>query len=196
MPCADLGLVLVRARGVDVAVADLERVADALGRVLAGDQPRAEAEPRDPRALDRRARSRRRVRLLIPTELPARAPPHTPAALLPLRPPRAISSAGRAPARQAGGHWFEPSIAHRKSLRVAGFSRCYCPQHGRRISARPWRRKIAAVLERDGHRRRLRLPGCTGVATTADHIRRARDGGGDELSSLRASCEACNRRRG
>ena len=26
--------------------------------------------------------------------------------------PRAISSAGRAPARQAGGHWFEPSIAH------------------------------------------------------------------------------------
>ena len=32
--------------------------------------------------------------------------------VLPLRPPRAISSAGRAPARQAGGHWFEPSIAH------------------------------------------------------------------------------------
>ena len=28
-------------------------------------------------------------------------------------PPRgAISSVGRAPARQAGGHWFEPSIAH------------------------------------------------------------------------------------
>jgi hypothetical protein len=36
----------------------------------------------------------------------------SPAPLLPLRPPRAISSAGRAPARQAGGHWFEPSIAH------------------------------------------------------------------------------------
>src|SRR6185503_8892557 len=34
-------------------------------------------------------------------------------------PPRAISSAGRAPARQAGGHWFEPSIAHRKA-RIAG----------------------------------------------------------------------------
>src|SRR3712207_8661684 len=32
-----------------------------------------------------------------------------------LRPPRAISSAGRAPARQAGGHWFEPSIAHSRS---------------------------------------------------------------------------------
>jgi hypothetical protein len=27
--------------------------------------------------------------------------------------PRAISSAGRAPPRQGGGHWFEPSIAHR-----------------------------------------------------------------------------------
>jgi hypothetical protein len=28
------------------------------------------------------------------------------------RSPRAISSAGRAPPRQGGGHWFEPSIAH------------------------------------------------------------------------------------
>ena len=26
--------------------------------------------------------------------------------------PRAVSSAGRAPALQAGGHWFEPSTAH------------------------------------------------------------------------------------
>jgi hypothetical protein len=25
---------------------------------------------------------------------------------------RAVSSVGRAPARQAGGHWFEPSTAH------------------------------------------------------------------------------------
>jgi murein DD-endopeptidase MepM/ murein hydrolase activator NlpD len=28
------------------------------------------------------------------------------------RTPRAVSSVGRAPARQAGGHWFEPSTAH------------------------------------------------------------------------------------
>ena len=37
-------------------------------------------------------------------------------------PPRgAISSVGRAPARQAGGHWFEPSIAHpRKALPAKG----------------------------------------------------------------------------
>src|SRR5215203_4105577 len=38
--------------------------------------------------------------------------------------PRAISSAGRAPARQAGGHWFEPSIAHApKALLRQGLTR-------------------------------------------------------------------------
>ena len=31
---------------------------------------------------------------------------------------RAVSSAGRAPARQAGGHWFEPSTAHQDSRPV------------------------------------------------------------------------------
>ena len=35
----------------------------------------------------------------------------------------AVSSVGRAPARQAGGHWFEPSTAHhRNPLETAGFS--------------------------------------------------------------------------
>src|SRR5271156_5231237 len=39
--------------------------------------------------------------------------------------PRAISSAGRAPPRQGGGHWFEPSIAHRrKAPHLRGFSLC------------------------------------------------------------------------
>ena len=33
----------------------------------------------------------------------------------------ALSSVGRAPARQAGGHWFEPSSAHRKPRRKRGF---------------------------------------------------------------------------
>src|SRR5947208_13286735 len=34
----------------------------------------------------------------------------------------AVSSVGRAPARQAGGHWFEPSTAHlRNPLQIAGF---------------------------------------------------------------------------
>ena len=43
-----------------------------------------------------------------------------PLASLP-RVPRAISSAGRAPSRQGGGHWFEPSIAHlrNRATRIA-----------------------------------------------------------------------------
>jgi hypothetical protein len=35
---------------------------------------------------------------------------------------RAISSAGRAPSRQGGGHWFEPSIAHSRSADAAALS--------------------------------------------------------------------------
>ena len=46
-PGADLRLVLVRPRGVDVPVADLERVLHALGRVLPGHLPRPVPEPRD-----------------------------------------------------------------------------------------------------------------------------------------------------
>ncbi len=34
----------------------------------------------------------------------------------------AISSVGRAPALQAGGHWFEPGIAHH-SLSIFGIKR-------------------------------------------------------------------------
>src|SRR6478672_8335004 len=37
---------------------------------------------------------------------------------------RALSSVGRAPARQAGGHWFEPSSAHLLNpLHRGGFPR-------------------------------------------------------------------------
>ncbi len=37
---------------------------------------------------------------------------------------RALSSVGRAPARQAGGHWFEPSSAHHtKALQMQSFRR-------------------------------------------------------------------------
>src|SRR3954471_23184961 len=39
-------------------------------------------------------------------------PRTVPAPLLRYASSRAISSAGRAPPRQGGGHWFEPSIAH------------------------------------------------------------------------------------
>ena len=61
---------------------------------------------------------------------------------------------------------------------------------------RRWSRKVAAVLERDGYRCQLQLPGCAGRAVTADHIVRASAGGNDELTNLRAACEHCNRRRG
>src|SRR4051794_30892667 len=43
-------------------------------------------------------------------------------ALLGLTASRAISSAGRAPPRQGGGHWFEPSIAHLRNPRFCGGS--------------------------------------------------------------------------
>ena len=52
------------------------------------------------------------------------------------------------------------------------------------------------VLERDRHECQLEYPGCTGRATTADHVRPRRDGGGDELENLRASCRHCNEARG
>ena len=42
----------------------------------------------------------------------------------------AVSSVGRAPARQAGGHWFEPSTAH--FLRFARFA---CPARAPRAVA-------------------------------------------------------------
>jgi acyl dehydratase len=49
---ADFGLVPVRAGRVDVPVADLQRVADAVDRVLPGDLPGAVSEPRDLGPLD------------------------------------------------------------------------------------------------------------------------------------------------
>ena len=48
---------------------------------------------------------------------------------------RAVSSVGRAPARQAGGHWFEPSTAHRKGPEKWGLS-------GTRILERRWIRLL------------------------------------------------------
>src|SRR5215217_8007766 len=109
---ADLRLVLVRARGVDLPVADLERVADGLRRIGALDLPGPEAQPRHPRALDLDGLGRliRCGHMGSPTRRARPAP--EPGALLVLTPSRAISSAGRAPPRQGGGHWFEPSIAH------------------------------------------------------------------------------------
>src|SRR5437879_7343556 len=65
----------------------------------------------------------------------------------------AVSSVGRAPARQAGGHWFEPSTAHtRKGPVKQGLlyfeiaRRPYGSTHNRRTNVRlvPGQRQVAA----------------------------------------------------
>lgn len=58
-------------------------------------------------------------------------------------------------------------------------------------STRAWRRTRAAVLDRDGHRCRLKLDVCTTVATHVHHTV-AREVAGDDPAHLVASCAACN----
>ena len=76
-------------------------------------------------------------------------------------PRRAISSAGRAPPRQGGGHWFEPSIAHQK-VRICGpfvfvvrDQFLLPPIGGSRLVRPPWLAWQARESTRD--RRRLAL---------------------------------------
>jgi hypothetical protein len=73
-----------------------------------------------------------------------------PRAVATLAAPRAISSAGRAPPRQGGGHWFEPSIAHNRRV----------PRKPRSGGAFAFPRRNHAVFARAGHK-----PG-TGVAVS------------------------------
>lgn len=64
-------------------------------------------------------------------------------------------------------------------------------------SSATWRRVRLFVLRRDGYVCRIRLSGCTDVATEADHIVSIDDGGAwyDPLN-LRAACKHCNSLRG
>jgi 5-methylcytosine-specific restriction endonuclease McrA len=56
-----------------------------------------------------------------------------------------------------------------------------------------WKYASRACLERDGFRCRVRLPGCRGRATTADHVHELEDGGAlYDLGNLQAACTACN----
>jgi 5-methylcytosine-specific restriction endonuclease McrA len=48
------------------------------------------------------------------------------------------------------------------------------------------------VLERDGYQCQVRLPGCTAIATDADHIGDRMD---HRLENLQAACSHCNQRR-
>jgi 5-methylcytosine-specific restriction endonuclease McrA len=57
-------------------------------------------------------------------------------------------------------------------------------------------RERRAALERDGWACTLRLPGCTGYATTADHVVERAAGGPDHRDNLRAACVHCNAVRG
>lgn len=63
------------------------------------------------------------------------------------------------------------------------------------LNARTRAKLRAAVLARDGYRCQLQRPGCTTVATTADHIA-PRAVAGDGLDNLRAACGHCNFTRG
>lgn len=67
----------------------------------------------------------------------------------------------------------------------------------RAYRSRGWRELRLYVLARDGYRCRVRLPGCIGRATEADHIQALADGGAWlDPHNLRASCKPCNVARG
>jgi 5-methylcytosine-specific restriction endonuclease McrA len=52
------------------------------------------------------------------------------------------------------------------------------------------------VLERDGYRCKIQLPGCTVHARAVDHIQEVSDGGDwYALSNLQAACTPCNTRK-
>lgn len=56
-----------------------------------------------------------------------------------------------------------------------------------------WTQASKAVLARDGYRCQIRLPGCLGRATSADHVIELEDGGPlYELGNLQAACRPCN----
>lgn len=55
-----------------------------------------------------------------------------------------------------------------------------------------WGRIKRYIIRRDGELCQLRLEGCTGVATTADHVGDRRD---HSFANLVASCRKCNERR-
>ena len=51
------------------------------------------------------------------------------------------------------------------------------------------------VLETYGHQCWLRLPGCTKIATTKDHVTPLSHGGEDTLENYRPACRHCNSKR-
>jgi 5-methylcytosine-specific restriction endonuclease McrA len=82
--------------------------------------------------------------------------------------------------------------------RLIGPGRCpVCGRTSVRGYDSEWRRLSARILERDGHRCQLRLPGCTTLATTVDHTTPLSRGGARlDTRNLVAACRVCNSRKG
>ena len=59
-----------------------------------------------------------------------------------------------------------------------------------------WAAKSKRVLQRDHYQCQLRLPGCQGRATTADHIVPRSRGGTSDLANLVSACRHCNSAKG
>ena len=59
-----------------------------------------------------------------------------------------------------------------------------------------YRRLRLAVLDRDLWLCQIKGPTCTRYATEVDHVLARVDGGQNDPANLRASCKACNCRRG
>ena len=94
---------------------------------------------------------------------------------------RAVSSVGRAPARQAGGHWFEPSTAHCEKARKCGlFVSLARPQIAAQCLNGASRRAAGRALRRA----RARIEDVKGAQP--QNIRRHQGTGSRELPSLRA----------
>ena len=56
-----------------------------------------------------------------------------------------------------------------------------------------WKVMRRGVLRRDGYICQLRMKGCTGRATQADHTLRPEEGGAFfDQANLKASCKSCN----
>lgn len=95
---------------------------------------------------------------------------------------------------------------HRDCPNLVRGKSSYCPVHASEDTYnRPsttergygwkWRQISQRIIRRDGGVCQIGLPGCTGVADTADHIVPKVQGGSDDDANLRAACRHCNGRR-
>ena len=101
---------------------------------------------------------------------------------------RAISSAGRAPPRQGGGHWFEPSIAHLRKPRCGAVFGVLEPLRGSNQVANAGEPSLGGVRARA---RLPRRPLPDEVPPLLDHFHRSAPG----AQAARAARRALDRRR-